>query len=127
MIALMIGAYTLCAPNHGGAAAVTIGGDCTPGGKKLYGLVKVVQPFADFKVKLVHHSLRALERTASAIGRQAARLAGAPRGAASQRLAAPSCYSRRGGLGRTIPHIPHRRLCTALCPGPALPDATCFR
>lgn len=32
-----------------------IGGDCSLGGKKLYGKVKVVDHFADFQVKVVDH------------------------------------------------------------------------
>ena len=54
-IAVVVVTYALGAASPDTAPAGTIGGDCSLGATKLYGKVKVVPHFADFKVKVVQH------------------------------------------------------------------------
>lgn len=52
MVAVVLGTYALAAASPA-VPMSKVGGDCTFGGKKLYGDVKVVTAFPDFKVKRV--------------------------------------------------------------------------
>ncbi len=53
--AVVVVTCALGAAGPNAAPAGTIGGDCSLGGKKLHGKVKVVPHFADFKVQVVQH------------------------------------------------------------------------
>ncbi len=52
---LLAGTYALAAAGPGAAPYAKVGSDCSLGGKKLHGKVKVVEHFPDFKVKVVEH------------------------------------------------------------------------
>jgi hypothetical protein len=53
--ALLVGMYALAAASPDAVPMGKVGDSCTFGGKKLYGKVKVVEHFPDFKVKVVEH------------------------------------------------------------------------
>jgi hypothetical protein len=54
-IAVVIGTYAFAAASPRIAPMGKVASSCTLGGKKLYGKVKVVDHFPDFKVKVVDH------------------------------------------------------------------------
>ncbi len=54
-LAVVAAVYALAAASPDAVPAAKVGGDCSLGGKKLYGKVKVVPHFPDFKVQLVQH------------------------------------------------------------------------
>lgn len=55
MVAVVVATYAWAAANPARPAGDRVGSDCSRDGKKLYGKVKVVEHFPDFKVKVVEH------------------------------------------------------------------------